>query len=226
LGDLVMKILEKQGYHFLSILVLSAGVWFAARGEVLEGTWLGLSAGSWLFLSVLFPVLHQIYVVICWRGELYYGWLSKTLGEKAFPVWGIGFMILFLARPITVFALAIANRGTVAIPLWINLPLIGICLVVVAYMGYSFVKYFGVERALGRDHFQPDLYRNLPFVKDGIFRWSSNAMYRYAFLALWMIGLIFNSKAALLAALFNHLYIWAHYYFTEYPDMEYIYGKE
>ena len=148
-----MKILEKQAYHFLAILILAAGVWFAARGEILEGSWLGLSTRVWLILSVLFPVLHQIYVVICWRGELYYGWLSKILGEKAFTFWGFGFMILFLARPITVFALGIANRGTMAIPLWINLPLIGICLAVVAYMGYSFVKYFGVERALGRAPF-------------------------------------------------------------------------
>ena len=221
-----MKILEKQGYHLLSILVLSGGIWLATQGDILEGAFLGLSTKTWLILSVLFPVLHQIYVVICWRGELYYGWLSKALGERAFTAWAVGFMILFLARPITIFALAIANRGTLALPLWINIPLIGICLAVVAYMAYSFVKYFSAERALGIDHFQPEKYRNIPFVREGIFRWSSNAMYKYAFLALWMIGLIFNSKAALLAALFNHLYIWAHYYFTEYPDMQYIYQEK
>ena len=79
-----MKILEKQGYHLFSILVLISGVWFTARGDILEGAWLGLSTSTWLALAVLFPILHQIYVVICWRGELYYGWLSKTLGERAF----------------------------------------------------------------------------------------------------------------------------------------------
>ena len=220
----VMKILEKQAYHLAAIILLSAGVWFLARGEVLDGSWLGLSTGRWLFLAVLFPVVHQVYVVICWRGELYYGWLTSALGDKAFVVWGVGFMLLFLARPITIFALAIANRGTFAIPPWINIPLIVICLMVLAYMAYSFSRYFGVERALGMDHFKPGEYRNLPFVREGIFRWSANAMYTYAFLALWMIGLIFNSKAALLGALYNHAYIWAHYYFTEAPDMEYIYG--
>jgi len=218
-----MKILEKQGYHLLSILVLVCGIWLTARGDILEGSFLGLSTKTWLILSVLFPILHQIYVVICWRGELYYGWLSKTLGERAFTAWGVGFMILFLARPITFFSLAMANRGTLAIPLWINIPLIGICLGIVSYMAYSFMKYFGAERALGMDHFKPDIYRELPFVREGIFKWSYNAMYTYAFLALWMIGLIFNSKAALLAALFSHLYIWVHYYFTERPDMQYIY---
>ena len=220
-----MKILEKQGYHLLSILVLAGGVWLVARGDVLEGAWLGLSTRNWLFLSILFPILHQIYVVICWRSELYYNWLSKVLGDRAFTVWAIGFMVLFLARPITIFALAIANRGTLAIPLWINIPLTGVCLAVVIYMTYSFVKFFSPERALGIDHFQPEKYRDIPFVREGIFRWSSNAMYKYAFLALWVIGLVFNSKAALLAALFNHLYIWAHFYFTEEPDMQYIYRK-
>lgn len=221
-----MKILEKQGYHLLSILVLVGGIWLVARGDILEGSFLGLSTRTWLILSVLFPVLHQIYVVICWRGELYYGWLSRTLGERAFAAWEVGFMILFLARPITILALAIGNRGTLPIPAWINIPLIGICAGIVAYMAFSFAKYFGVERALGMDHFKPDEYRKLPFVREGIFKWSSNAMYTYAFLALWMIGLIFNSRAALLAALFNHLYIWAHYYFTEHPDMKYIYREK
>jgi len=221
-----MKILEKQAYHLFSILVLIGGVWLVARGNILEGSFLGLSTKTWLILSVLFPILHQIYVVVCWRGELYYGWLSSAFGKKAFTVWGIGFMILFLARPITIFALAIANRGTLAIPLWINIPLIGICLAIVVYMAYSFVNYFGAERALGMDHFKPEEYRVKPFVREGIFKWSSNAMYTYAFLALWAIGLIFNSRAALLAALFNHLYIWAHYYFTELPDMKYIYREK
>jgi protein-S-isoprenylcysteine O-methyltransferase Ste14 len=132
-------------------------------------------------------------------------------------------MILFLARPLTVIALSFANQGTFPIPLWLNVPLIVTCLGVIIYMTYSFLKYFGIERALGMDHFKPEEYRNKPFVREGIFRWSSNAMYTYAFLALWLVGLIFTSSAALLAALFNHLFIWAHYYFTELPDMQYIY---
>jgi hypothetical protein len=218
-----MKIFEKQGYHLLSLLFLVGGVWFAAGGELLRGSWLGISSGTWLVLAVLFPILHQVYVLLGWRGEYYYGWLSGAFGDQAFSVWAFGFMVLFLARPFTVLGLAVANRGTLPLPLWATLPLITVCLGLVAYLAYSFLKYFGAERALGRDHFQPDLYRDLPLVKEGIFRWSSNAMYTYGFLALWAIGLIFTSRAALLAALFNHLYIWVHYYTTELPDMRHIY---
>lgn len=220
-----MKILEKQGYHLLSAVLLSVGVWLAAWSMDLSGSLLGLSTATWLALGILLPVVHQFYVVLLWRGELYYSWLSKTLGEKAFPVWAVGFMVLFLTRPVTILALGIADRGSLPIPLGLNIPLISVCTLVCLYMAYSFIKYFGVERALGLDHFKPDLYRELPFVREGIFKWSSNAMYSFAFLALWLIGLAFQSRAALLGALFNHLFIWAHYYFTELPDMRAIYGE-
>ena len=33
------------------------------------------------------------------------------------------------------------------------------------------------------------------------------------------------SLAALAAAAFNHLYIWVHFYFTELPDIRFIYGE-
>jgi hypothetical protein len=220
-----MKILERQGFHLLSAGLLSAGVWLAAQTLDLSGSFLGFSTSNWLALAVILPVIHQFYVVLFWRGELYYQWLSRALGEKGFQVWAVGFMALFLTRPITVLALGIADRGSLPIPLWLNIPLIGACTLICLYMAFSFAKYFGAKRALGMDHFQPELYRELPFVRAGIFQWSSNAMYTYAFLGLWLIGLIFQSRAALLAALFNHLFIWAHYYFTELPDMDAIYGK-
>lgn len=219
------KILEKQGYHLLAAALLASGVWSLARGMNLAGAALGLSTGIWLALAVVLPVIHQFYVALLWRGELYYQWLSRRWGAKAFRVWAVGFMALFLARPITILALGFADQGSASIPLWLNLPLMAACTLITLYMAYSFIKYFGAKRALGMDHFQPALYRELPFVREGIFKWSSNAMYSYAFLALWLIGLAFQSRAALLGALFNHLYIWAHYYFTELPDMNAIYGQ-
>ena len=51
-------------------------------------------------------------------------------------------------------------------------------------------------------------------------------MYTFGFLILWILGLVCLSQAALMAALFNHLYIWVHYYCTELPDIYAIYGKE
>jgi len=132
-------------------------------------------------------------------------------------------MILFIARPATVLGLAAANHGTLSSPMWLTGLISLLFFGLGVYLFYSVIKYFGMERALGIDHFKPDVYRDAPFVKGGIFKWTSNAMYLFGFLLLWIPGLLFLSKAALLAALFNHLYIWAHYYFTEAPDMRFIY---
>ena len=89
---------------------------------------------------------------------------------------------------------------------------------------YSVLRYFGMDRAYGIDHFDPS-YREKSFVKQGMFKYSDNAMYKFGFLILWSIALIFLSQAALIAAAFNHLYIWVHFYFTELPDIQHIYGK-
>jgi protein-S-isoprenylcysteine O-methyltransferase Ste14 len=220
------KILEKQGYHLGAAILLSSLVWIAVRILRLEGGWLGIPTGTWLTLAVAFPIVHQFYVAFCWRAELYHGWLSRVLGENAFSIYGAGFTLLFLARPATVLALGAADQGSLPVPIWINLPLILLCLGVSVYMAGSFVRYFNIEQALGMDHFDPEAYRDKPLVREGIFAWSSNAMYAYAFLALWMVGLAFQSRAALLAAAFNHLFIWAHFYFTEFPDIGEIYGGD
>jgi hypothetical protein len=65
----------------------------------------------------------------------------------------------------------------------------------------------------------------MPFVRRGAFRWSPNAMYAYAFLLLWAIALIGNSRAALAVALFQHAYIWVHMYCTEDPDLQLLHGN-
>jgi Phospholipid methyltransferase len=93
------------------------------------------------------------------------------------------------------------------------------------YLQYSLHTYFGMDRAMGLDHFDPS-YRHRPFVREGIFRYTDNAIYTFGFLLFWILGLVFLSQAALLAALFNHLYIWVHYYCTELPDISAIYGKK
>ncbi len=61
-------------------------------------------------------------------------------------------------------------------------------------------------------------------VQGGIFRFSSNAMYLFGFMGLWIPGFLFQSLAALILAVFSHAYIWIHYYATEKPDMDRIYG--
>ena len=92
------------------------------------------------------------------------------------------------------------------------------------YAMYSVERYFGMARAAGADHFDPR-YRDMPLVRKGIFRFTSNGMYLYAFLLFWTLAVFFDSAAALTVAAFSHAYIWVHYYATEKPDMEFLYAS-
>ena len=92
------------------------------------------------------------------------------------------------------------------------------------YAMYSVMRFFGMARAAGADHFDPR-YRSTPFVREGIFRFTSNGMYLYAFLLFWAIAVGFNSTVALTVAAFSHAYIWVHFYATEKPDMDFLYSS-
>ena len=50
-------------------------------------------------------------------------------------------------------------------------------------------------------------------------------MYTIGFFIIWIPPILAASQAGLLLAAFSHLYIWVHYYTTEKPDMDRIYGK-
>jgi hypothetical protein len=140
-------------------------------------------------------------------------------------VFKVIFTILFLGRPITLILLGISNAGTLVLNPLLAYALAIVLLLPFAYTMYSVFHYFGIDRAFGIDHFDPS-YRNQPFVREGMFRYTDNAMYKFGFLILWAIALVFLSKAALIVAAFSHLYIWVHFYFTELPDIRHIYGTQ
>lgn len=217
---------EKQGWHFLFLALLLVAVAILARGDVLAGQLWGIQTRAWLWIAVAVPVAHQIVVPLIWRGQLYHQWMTNAFGEKGFLVYKIIFTILFVARPISLILLGISNRNTFPLPPIVAYLAALILLVPAAYGMYSVIRYFGIDRAYGIDHFEPEIYRNKPFVKQGLFKYTDNAMYKFVFLILWSFGLVFLSWAALLAAAFSHLYIWVHFYFTELPDIRHIYGND
>jgi hypothetical protein len=215
--------LKKQLQHYLFLAILLVAVYLPARGNVLAGQLWGISTQTWLWIAVAVPVLHQIAVALLWRAELYHGKMTEWFGDQAFFVFRVIFTILFVGRPVTAILLAISNRNTLMLHPALTYTLALLLFLPFAYTMYSVFHYFGIERAYGIDHFDPS-YRDKPFVKQGMFKYTDNAMYKFGFLGLWVIGLAFLSKAALLVAAFSHLYIWVHFYFTELPDIRYIYS--
>lgn len=218
-------ILEKQWLHASLLAVLLAGLTvISSLDPVRSGQLWSIATPVWFWLAVFVAVVHQVYVWFCWRTQLYGALLTRTLGSLGFPLYAAGFAIIGIARVVLVFALAISNRDTLSADPHALKFLALIAFVPAAYLFYSVKRYFGFKRAFGIDHFD-ESYRSLPLVRKGTFRFTTNGMYIYGFLLLWVPAFWYASLAALSVALFNHLYIWVHYFATERPDMERIYGQ-
>lgn len=218
-----MTLFTRQVQHVVLLALLLVALWFFLDEAALAGRWLGLTTPIWLAIAILVPIAHQAYVWYLWRQQLLFGRVEEWLGRNGFTYYAVGFTVLFVARLLSIIGLALANRNTLAVSPFLAYSLAVLLLLPALYLFYSVRTHFGFKRAYGIDHFDPS-YRNKPFVRQGIFRYTSNAMYLFGFLILWVPGLLLFSKAALLAAAFNHLYIWVHYYCTELPDIRYMYG--
>ena len=218
-------IFERQWLHALCLGLLLYGLCQAVELEqVSTGAAWGRDTLFWLWLGVGISISHQVLVWFVWRLQLHGQYVTRCLGAAGFPLYAVLFALLGIGRVLPVFIVAYANQGT--------LPGDGVLMKLVAvilllpslYLFYSVKRYFGFKRAFGADHFEED-YHTMPFVRRGIFRFTSNGMYIYGFLLLWVPALWWGSAAALCLAAFNHLYIWVHYYGTELPDIKRIYGS-
>jgi len=221
----VQLIFEKQWLHASLLAVFLVGLaWVGRIHAVQVGQLWGVSTAAWLWLAVALAVVHQLFVWVCWRSQLHSSLLTRMFGSRGFDVYAVGFSILGIAGVVAVLMLALSNRDTLHADLKVLRVVALIAALPAAYLFYSVKRYFGFKRAFGIDHFD-ESYRSLPFVRNGMFRFTRNGMYVFGFCALWVPGLWFASAAALIVALFNHLYIWVHYYSTELPDMMRIYGE-
>ena len=214
---------HRQGLHLLALVFLVPICWAFAAPALGDGEWLGISDTEWFWASVVAAIVHQVIVAFIFRAQLGWSILTRLFGKADMVLWGIVFMPLLFARPLLILGLAVADMGSADLPRWFELTAGSALLIPSIYAGYSVGRYFGIDRALGGDHFR-QRYRDMPMVREGAFAWTSNAMYALVFLGLWGIALLTGSLAALAAALFQHAYIWVHYYCTEEPDMELIYG--
>ena len=218
-------IFERQGVHGLCLAGLILVAAWLARYWVSDGHYLGISASNWFWTAIAVAVAHQGWVWLCWRLQLHKELLTRWFGSAGFALYGAGFALLAFSRIGALIALALADRNTLPDDDGLWAILATILLVPIAYLFYSVARYFTFRRALGADHFDP-AYRLMPLESRGIFRFTRNGMYTFGLLIVWLPGLYASSRAALLAAAFNHAYIWVHYYCTELPDMSRIYGGQ
>jgi hypothetical protein len=211
-----------QIQHLLLLAIMVPGVLMLAQAGLRGGTWMGIEDRYWLYLMLAVAILHQVVVAAVFRLQLMYQFLTRLFGRWDLVVWGCVFFPFLMLRPITLVGLGLASAGTLGLLPVVTVPAAILLAVPGVYTLWSVARWFGMGRALGGDHFRRR-YREMPLVKAGAFRFSSNAMYSYAFLLLWAIALVTRSQAALAAALFQHAYIWVHWYCTEEPDMRVLY---
>jgi hypothetical protein len=182
-------------------------------------------ARGWYVAALALCALHHLWVSVGWRLELHARLVSRTLGHpRGFRGFQVGFATLALARVAAVWGLAYVDRDTLALPRALAWPLAAVCLAIATWLLVSVHRHFGMERAFGVDHWEPDRYRGVPFVRRGIHRLTPNAMYTFAPTILLAPVLFLGSGAALAATVFNTAYLWTHYVCTEKPDLRTIYG--
>jgi phospholipid methyltransferase len=220
------EIFRYQIWHLVSVVILIAvtQIFVAINYDTMTGALWKISTKAWFWIAITVPIFHQVYVWIIWRLELYKNTFTSRYGiQRAFKIYSVGFSLLFVCRLIFIIILAISSQDSLAInPLYTYL-VAALITPVVIYLFYSVIRYFTIERAFGIDHF--DKNYNKPYVKGGIFSYTDNGMYVYGLMIFYLPGLLLLSKTALVVALFNHIYIWVHYYCTERPDMKVIYGN-
>jgi len=215
---------HRQIWHFIALLILIPVTWAFAAPVLGREIFLGISDTAWFWLSVGLAVFHQIIVWIVFRLQMGWATLSKLFGRADLVNWGVIFLPLVVARPLLLVGLAKASQFSLQLPGIVSISLGIILFVPALYTIWSVFRYFGWVRAMVGDHFRVQ-FRNMPLVKKGAFKYNQNAMYAFAFFLLWSIALFHHSQAALSVALFQHAYIWVHYYCIEKPDMEIIYSE-
>ncbi len=215
-----------QFRHLLLLAGLLPGAWLVAEPALGDGAWLGVADRGWFFWAIAVAIVQQVAVVLLWRAQLCHGLLTRMFGDAGFVVWGVIFFPLLLARPLLAIATAVADAGSLTLPVPEAVAVVfGVALLLPALWAMHSVKtHFGFARALGGDHFF-ERYRTMPMVRAGAFKYNSNAMYTFVFLGLWGIALVARSQAALAVALFQSAYIWVHWYCVEQPDGVVLYGR-
>ena len=213
-----------QFQHILLLACLVPGAIFLALPALDNAQWLGIYDYTWFFSLLGLIIVHQVIVWLVFRSQLCFSLFSRLFGRYDLLVWGFIFLPFLLLRPLLTLGLGLSDFGSMTELRSVQI-LFGLLLMVPAvYTFWSIYKYFGLPRALGGDHFRQE-YREMSFVREGAFKYNSNAMYTFGFLIFWAIALITGSVAAIAATLFQHAYIWVHMYCTEQPDIRVIYGS-
>lgn len=219
------RILKRQGYHLLSYIAIGVLLYFTAVKLPGHSRLWGLSTSQWILFSWILAGIFQMWILLFWRLELYYGRISAWMGRSGFSIFRLGFILLGLGRLLPLIPISLSTAHTMSVSLYVTIPIIVATTPFIIWGLYSVVFYFGINRAFGADHFDP-AYRSGTLEKRGIFKYIPNSMYVVVLLVLYHPGLLWQSLPGLITAAAHHAFVWTHYFCTEKPDMGVIYGQD
>ena len=205
----------RQGFHLVGLLVLFIPILIVGRRLS--------AADGWLLAAPLTAVLHQGLVATVWRSEIFGKHVSRRLGSRWSAVFGGFFFLLISARIGGTVGVSLASAGDYPVNT-IVLASTGSIILAVAWTGVDVLRYFGIRRALGGDHFSAE-YREMGLVRRGVFRCVPNPMYTFAALAFLLPGLFLRSYVGLAVGCYHYAAVWLHYWATEKPDLEFLYSR-
>ncbi len=211
---------KNQVWHLGGIIIIFYISLQFADLEKNTNTFMDISTLNWFIIAMSIPLIHQVYVWICWRSELCWKSISNTIGFKGYV---IIFFILIISR-LSAIVLCFVDYGSLYTPGWFAWSLAIIIFIPGAYTMYSVKKYFGFLRAAGADHFDSK-YRDISFERRGIFKWTPNAMYVFAIGIPFAFATAAGSKSMFIVAIYTYIAIWLHYFCTEKEDFKIIYGN-
>lgn len=179
--------------------------------------------GTWVVVALGAAALHQGTTAVIWRSQIHGQHMSRIFGRQALLVHGVQFFTFFVLRIGSTVLASISSPHTLTGMPTLMMVLSAATVVLVGWTCFSVVKYFGIKRALGADHFTEE-YRRMDFVREAIFRYTPNAMYTFGTLMFVIPGLLLRSHIGIASGVFHYLAVWLHYWATEVPDMILIYG--
>ena len=75
---------KNQIWHIGGLIILYYAALQMVDFENNSNVFLGISSKNWFLFSMATPLIHQGYVWLCWRSELCWKTISRTIGFKGY----------------------------------------------------------------------------------------------------------------------------------------------
>ena len=187
------KLFKYQGIHLLAYIIIGLSIYYITlKNPSGQGEFWKLSTFDWIIFSWIFVAMHQGWVLLFWRLELYFGKISSWMGKSGFVIFRIGFIIFASLRLLSLLPISISSSNTLFLPFYIRILLIILTTPLILWVIYSIIRYFSITRLFGADHFDP-MYREKSLEIRGIFKYIPNSMYTILLLIIYHPALLFDS---------------------------------